>query len=65
MRKLMVEVRPSLERARFDKTLSDDREYPGEKYLPVFLSDVLKLLQPDVCDRAAPKSELTSKVGTV
>ncbi|MBI4023993.1 MAG: hypothetical protein HY360_03375 [Verrucomicrobia bacterium] len=44
LRKLMVEVRPAFERSRFDKTLSDDREYLGEKYLPVFLSDVIKLL---------------------
>jgi hypothetical protein len=44
LRQLMVEVRPAFERARFDKSLSDDREYLGEKYLPVFLSDVVKLL---------------------
>ena len=29
---------------RYDKKLSDEREYPGEKYLPVFLADVIKLL---------------------
>jgi len=44
LRQLMVEVRPALERARFDKTLSDHRNYLGEKYLPVFLSDVKNLL---------------------
>jgi hypothetical protein len=44
LRQLMLEVRPSIERARFDKKLSNDREYLGEKYLPVFLSDVIKLL---------------------
>jgi len=44
LRQLMIEVRPSFERARFDKTLSDDRQYPGEQYLPVFLEDVSKLL---------------------
>ena len=44
LRQLMVEVRPAFERARFDKNLSDDREYLGEKYLPVFLSDVITLL---------------------
>ncbi len=44
LRQLMAKVRPALERARFDKNLSDDREYLGEKYLPVFLSDVIKLL---------------------
>ena len=40
----MVEVRPAIERARYDKKLSDDREYLGETYLPVFLADVIKLL---------------------
>ena len=40
----MVEVRPSFELARFDKTLADDRQYLGEKYLPVFLADVINLL---------------------
>jgi hypothetical protein len=44
LRQLMVEVRPSFERARFDKHLSDDRQYLGETYLPVFLSDVINLL---------------------
>jgi hypothetical protein len=44
LRQLMVEVRPAFERARFDKNLSDDRQYLGEKYLPVFLSDVTRLL---------------------
>ncbi|MEI6197936.1 MAG: hypothetical protein WCS42_26780 [Verrucomicrobiota bacterium] len=44
LRQLMVEVRPAIERARYDKNLSDDREYLGEKYLPVFLADVIKLL---------------------
>ena len=40
----MAEVRAAIERARFDKVLSDDREYLGEKYLPAFLADVIKLL---------------------
>jgi hypothetical protein len=44
LRQLMIEVRPAFERARFDKTLSDDRQYLGEKYLPVFLADIVKLL---------------------
>lgn len=44
LRQLMAEVRPAIERARFDKQLSDNREYLGEKYLPVFLADVMKLL---------------------
>jgi hypothetical protein len=45
VRQLMVEVRPSLERAGFDKSLSDDRHYPGEEYLPVFISDIMKLFE--------------------
>lgn len=45
LRQLMVDVRPSFEQARFDKNLSDDRQYLGEKYLPVFLSDVHRLLE--------------------
>lgn len=44
LRQIMFEVRPSLMQARFDKTLSDDRQYLGEKYLPVFLADVTKIL---------------------
>jgi hypothetical protein len=44
LRQLMVEVRPLFELARFDKTLADDQQYLGEKYLPVFLADVIKLL---------------------
>lgn len=44
LRRLMVEVRPSLERAGIDKVLSDDRRYLGKKYLPVFFADVSRLL---------------------
>jgi hypothetical protein len=44
LRQLMVEVRPSIERAGFDRGLSDDRQYLGEKYLPVFLDDITRLL---------------------
>ncbi len=44
VRQLMTEVRPSIERAGFDKALSDDRQYLGETYLPVFLADVTRLL---------------------
>jgi hypothetical protein len=44
LRQLMVVVRPAIERSRFDKSLSDDRQYLGEKYLPVFYADVLNLL---------------------
>lgn len=44
LRQLMIEVRPSFEHAGFDKALSDDRQYLGERYIPVFLEDVTKLL---------------------
>ncbi len=44
VRHLMIEVRPLIERAGFEKALSDDRQYIGEAYLPVFLSDMRKLL---------------------
>ncbi len=44
LRQLMVKLRPAIERAGFDKVLSDDRQYLGESYLPVFLSDITKLL---------------------
>lgn len=45
LRQLMVEVRPAIERSHFDKKLSDDRQYLGEKYLPVFMADVKNLLK--------------------
>lgn len=44
LRQVMAEVRPSFEQARFDRALSDDRQYIGEKYLPVFLSDITQVL---------------------
>jgi len=43
-RHLMIKVRPSLERAGFDRALSDDRQHLGESYLPAFMTDVKKLL---------------------
>jgi hypothetical protein len=43
-RRLMLKVRPSLERAGFDRVLSDDRQHLGESYLPAFIEDVRKLL---------------------
>jgi hypothetical protein len=43
VRHLMIEVRPLIERAGFDKALSDDRQYVGEAYLPVFLTDIRRL----------------------
>jgi hypothetical protein len=45
LRQLMIKMRPAIERSGFDKVLSDDRHYLGESYLPVFLSDVIKLIQ--------------------
>ncbi len=44
LRQLMVEVRPAIERAGFAAALSDDRQHLAEAYLPVFLSDIAKLL---------------------
>ena len=44
VRQLMLKVRPGLERAGFDRLLSDDRQHLGESYLPVFIEDVRKLL---------------------
>jgi hypothetical protein len=40
----MAKVRPALERAGFDRALSDDRQHLGESYLPVFIADVKQLL---------------------
>jgi hypothetical protein len=45
LRQLMLDVRPALQRARFDTRLSDDRNYLGADYLPVFISDVMSLLE--------------------
>ena len=45
LRQIMVKVRPAIERAAFGKALSDDRQYLGESYLPVFRSDIAKLLE--------------------
>jgi len=44
VRQLMATVRPALERAGFDRALSDDRQHLGESYLPVFMADVKQLL---------------------
>lgn len=44
VRQLMTQVRPSLERAGFDRVLSDDQQHLGESYLPIFIADVKKLL---------------------
>ena len=44
LRELMHTIRPRIERAGFADTLSDDKLYLGESYIPVFLSDIRKLL---------------------
>ena len=44
VRQLMAAVRPALERAGFDRALSDDRQHLGEAYLPVFMAEVKRLL---------------------
>jgi hypothetical protein len=44
LRQFMTQVRPFLERAGCDREISDDRQYLGESYLPVFVEDVRKLL---------------------
>ncbi len=44
VRRLQAQVRPALQRAGFDKGLSDERNYLGESYLPVFLGDLRRCL---------------------
>lgn len=44
LRELMREIRPKIEEAGFSAVLSDDRLYLGESYLPVFESDIKKLM---------------------
>lgn len=44
LRELMVRVRPGIERAGLGKSLSDDRLYLAESYLPVFMADVDRVL---------------------
>jgi len=45
LRQIMVRVRPVIDRAGTGKPLADDRQYLGEKYLPVFMADVMSLLR--------------------
>lgn len=45
LRQLMLQVRPLIERAGFAQALSDDRQFLGESYLPVFISNVINLLE--------------------
>jgi hypothetical protein len=45
LRQLIVEVRPAIERAGFAKEISDDRQFLGESYLPVFVADITKLIE--------------------
>jgi len=44
LRQLMMKVRPGIERAGFGRCLRDDQHHPGEWYLPVFRSDVIRML---------------------
>lgn len=44
LRQLMVGIRPSIERAGFGNDLSDDRQYLGEAYLPVFIADMTNVI---------------------
>lgn len=60
LRQLMVKVRHSIERAGFDKVLSDDRQYLGESYLPVFLSDITKLLEGVAADNHGESTNVNS-----
>jgi hypothetical protein len=44
LRQLMLQVRPMMERAGFAQAWSDDRQYLGDTYLPVFMENVANLL---------------------
>jgi hypothetical protein len=41
----MIEVRPLIERAEYDRALSDDRQYVGKGYLPMFMLNIEKLFE--------------------
>jgi hypothetical protein len=45
LRRIMLEVRPLIERAGFAHQLSDDQQHHGEVYLEVFFSDIRRLLK--------------------
>jgi hypothetical protein len=60
LRQLILKVRPAIERAGFDKVLSDDRHHLGESYLPVFLSDITKLLQELASGHGAESTTINS-----
>ena len=44
VRELMQRIRPALESAGFADIISKDTDYKGESYIPVFYSDINKLL---------------------
>ena len=43
-RELMHNIKPGIEKAGFKELLTDDKLYTGESYLPVFISDINRLL---------------------
>lgn len=45
LRQLMAEIAPSFQRSEFDRSLSDPQNHLGEAYLPVFMSDMKRLLE--------------------
>jgi hypothetical protein len=40
----MHNIKPGIEKAGFKELLTDDKLYTGESYLPVFISDINRLL---------------------
>jgi hypothetical protein len=45
LRKLMMEVKPAIQRAGFAKALSDEHQYLGEDYTEVFVRDLENLMK--------------------
>jgi hypothetical protein len=45
LRKLILEVKPAIQRAGFAKMLSDERQYLGEEYTEVFMKDLENLMK--------------------
>ena len=45
LRKLIGEVKPDVQRAGLAELLSDASAYPGEEYIPVFISDMKELVK--------------------
>lgn len=44
LRALMLKVRPMIQAAGFSHAISDDKHFLGEEYIPIFFSDINKLL---------------------